>query len=149
MKQGSIFHEQDIWAGLLFIGFGLVGVAGGWLYPVGTAVDMGPGYFPFGIGIGLLVCGTAIFARGLMRPGRDVPAWAIRPLLMIAAAIVCFSWAIDSLGFVLAALLLILLACLAHRPFSLREFVGLCVVLIGGGVLIFIKALSLSMKVLP
>ena len=61
---------KDFWAGLMFISFGLFFV--GWAlthYQMGTAVRMGPGYFPVMLGGLLAVLGSMVFAKSLiMRP---------------------------------------------------------------------------------
>ena len=38
--------QQDFWSGLLFVGFGAVALVIGRDYAMGTAMRMGPGYFP-------------------------------------------------------------------------------------------------------
>jgi len=149
MTTVPFLRRQDIWAGLLFMAFGTIGFSGGWLYPVGTTVAMGAGYFPRAIGIGLLICGVMIFARGIMHPGREISPWAVRCLFLLTVAIICFALMIESLGFVIAATSLILLSRLAGDEFSIKEVAILSVALVAGCVLIFIYGLSLSMPVWP
>src|SRR5262245_29107443 len=63
----QIKSPKDFWAGLMFIGFGLFAVA--WSlthYQMGTAVRMGPGYFPVLLGGLLAVLGAAVFAESLI-----------------------------------------------------------------------------------
>ncbi|HXJ09276.1 MAG TPA: tripartite tricarboxylate transporter TctB family protein [Burkholderiales bacterium] len=62
-----IKRPKDFWAGLMFIGFGLFTVI--WSlthYQMGTAVRMGPGYFPVLLGGLLAVLGAAVFAESLL-----------------------------------------------------------------------------------
>jgi len=62
-----IKRPKDFWAGLMFIGFGLFTVA--WSlthYQMGTAVRMGPGYFPVMLGGLLAVLGAAVLAESIM-----------------------------------------------------------------------------------
>lgn len=69
----QIKSPKDFWAGLMFIGFGLFTVV--WalaFYQMGTAVRMGPGYFPVVLGGMLAALGAMVFADSLMRrPGPD------------------------------------------------------------------------------
>jgi hypothetical protein len=62
-----IKNEKDFWAGVMFVGFGLFTVV--WSlthYQMGTAVRMGPGYFPVMLGGLLAALGAAVLAEGLM-----------------------------------------------------------------------------------
>jgi hypothetical protein len=69
----QIKNPKDFWAGLMFIGFGLFTVV--WSlthYQMGTAVRMGPGYFPVMLGGLLAVLGAAVFAESVLaRPAAD------------------------------------------------------------------------------
>lgn len=63
----KINNGKDFWAGLMFIGFGLgfLGVAMS-SYAMGTAVRMGPAYFPTVLGGMLAVLGAIIFLRSFL-----------------------------------------------------------------------------------
>ncbi len=62
----KITNGKDFWAGLMFIGFGLGFMAVANNYAMGTAVRMGPAYFPTVLGGMLAVLGAAIFLRAFM-----------------------------------------------------------------------------------
>ena len=64
-----IRHPKDFFAGLIFIGFGLVAVIIGSNYSLGTAARMGPGYFPRILGILLILLGAALSV--------GLPAWSV------------------------------------------------------------------------
>ena len=78
-------------AGLLFlaVGAGAVGIARD--YQIGSALHMGPGYFPIALGLLLAIVGAASVLRASVvtedRPGRI----ALRPVLAIGAAVVVFA----------------------------------------------------------
>ena len=55
-----IRSPKDFWAGLLFIGLGILAITVGSRYNLGTAARMGPGYFPRILGILLIVIGAII-----------------------------------------------------------------------------------------
>jgi|CXWL01.1.fsa_nt_gi hypothetical protein len=60
----QIKNEKDFWAGLMFMGFGLAAVIIASLnYQMGTAVRMGPAYFPTMLGGLLAVLGFIVFLR--------------------------------------------------------------------------------------
>jgi hypothetical protein len=65
----QIKNPKDFWAGLMFIGFG--GFAVIWSlthYQMGTAVRMGPGYFPVMLGGLLAVLGAMVFVQSVTLP---------------------------------------------------------------------------------
>ena len=70
---------RDFWAGLMFMAFGLGFM---WLsreYAMGSAVRMGPAYFPIVLGGMLGSLGAAIFARAFFLDSGRLPHWALRP----------------------------------------------------------------------
>lgn len=61
----QIKNEKDFWAGLMFMGFGLAAViVASKYYQMGTAVRMGPAYFPVVLGGLLTLLGFIVFLRG-------------------------------------------------------------------------------------
>ena len=62
----KIKNPKDFWAGLMFIGTGLFfAIWASEFYQMGTAVRMGPAYFPAVLGILQTVLGVIILAQGL------------------------------------------------------------------------------------
>jgi hypothetical protein len=97
----------------LSVGVGAVGIASG--YRVGSALHMGPGYFPVALGVLLVLVGGASVVRALAVTvtGGERIAW--RPLLVIGSAVVLFAVGIDRIGLVPTVFIAALLACMA-RP---------------------------------
>ena len=62
---------KDIFAGLIFIAFGVGTFVLAHDYEIGTAVEMGPGYFPAAIGLVLAAIGIAAIIRGISRKTPD------------------------------------------------------------------------------
>ena len=60
----KVKNGRDFWAGLMFMAVGLYFAAVAQNYPMGSAVRMGPAYFPTILGGLLAVLGLAIAARG-------------------------------------------------------------------------------------
>jgi hypothetical protein len=104
MQRGIRLHiNKDVVAGLMFMAWG---VAGLWLartYPVGTAMRMGPGYFPNVLGWLLLVFGLGITVRGALTEGEKLAAWYWRPLAMVLLSFIVFAALIDRAGLASAA----------------------------------------------
>ena len=139
----KIKNQQDFWAGIMFIGFGVVAMYVSRDYPMGSAMRMGPGYFPTYLGLIMATLGAIISALSLVIEGEKVGRFPWRAMILLSMAFVFFGWAIDHVGFVLALLVLIVLASLAGKEFRLKEVIGLSIVLIVGAWALFIKGLEL------
>ena len=60
----KVKNPKDFWAGMMFIGFGLFFVAWAWThYQMGSAVRMGPAYFPTVLGGLLAVLGALVLVE--------------------------------------------------------------------------------------
>jgi len=86
----KIVNGKDFWAGLMFMGFGL----GFWIvstenYSMGSALRMGPAYFPTMLGALLAILGAGVFLRGFFskmpNPLKVFPfkVWMIIPSVII------------------------------------------------------------------
>ena len=83
-----IRSPKDFWAGLLFVGLGILAVWVGSRYPLGTAARMGPGYFPRTLGLLLMFLGAIIAFRGVRWDGEAIPKWRWRPTLVVLGSVV-------------------------------------------------------------
>ena len=137
---------KDIFAGLIFIAFG----AGAFLhahdYAVGTAVAMGPGYFPAAIGMVLAAIGVAAILRGLSRTTPDpITPHRIEPLILIFAGILAFSLLIERAGLLVASAALIALACFRRLRTKPLEVLIIYVVLTGFSAVVFVLLLGVQL----
>jgi len=144
--QLRIRSQEDFWAGLMFIAFGIAAVYFARHYPMGSTMRMGPGYFPTGLGALLMITGTLVALRSFWTPGEGTGSWAFRPLLVLGAAFTAFGFIIDDLGFVPALLVLIVGSVFAGREHRPLEVVLLTGVLIAGAVGLFVFALELPFR---
>jgi hypothetical protein len=64
-----IRSPRDFFAGVIFLSYGLCAVLVGRDYPMGTALHMGSGYFPFILGALLLILGAIISIKSLVIAG--------------------------------------------------------------------------------
>ena len=145
----KIKSQEDFWAGMMFIAFGILAIVVARNYPMGSALRMGPGYFPTYLGALLIVIGAVVAVTGLRLKGEGTGKWGWRPLLWLSAAFAAFGLLIESAGFVLALLALIVSSSLAGRDTRILELVVLTVVLIGGSVALFIYGLELPYQLFP
>lgn len=145
----KIKSQEDFWAGLMFACFGILAIVVSRDYPMGSAFRMGPGYFPFYLGVIMVVIGAIMTGRAYRVEGEGIGRWGWRPLLWLSAAFASFGLLIDEAGFVLALLALIIASSLAGRDTRPIELMLLIVVLITGSVALFIYGLELPYQLFP
>lgn len=91
----KINNGKDFWAGIMFTGTGIFFMVASRAFPMGTAVRMGPAYFPTVLGGLLVVLGLAIFARAfLSKVHHPIEALLFRwPVALAAVAVIAIAWA--------------------------------------------------------
>lgn len=141
--QLKIKSQEDFWAGLMFIGFGVLAIVISRDYPMGSAMRMGPGYFPTGLGAIMVLLGSIITLLSFKVEGGKIKPFAWKPMIVLAIAFCTFAWGIDHIGFIPSLAIMILLSSFAGREFRLKEVLILMVILIVGCWALFIKGLEL------
>ena len=145
----KITSAEDFWAGLMFVGFGILAIVVANNYPMGSAMRMGPGYFPTAIGGCLIVIGAVITATGFKAQGEGIGPFAWRAMLFLSVGFASFAWGMDHLGFVPALAILIFLSALSGREHRWHEVLIETVVLIVGCWAVFIWGLELPFPLFP
>ena len=141
--QLEINNQEDFWAGMMFIGFGVLAIYISLDYPMGTAMRMGPGYFPTYLGAIMAVLGVIITITSIKSEVTKVSPFAWKPMILLSVAFVIFGWGIDHIGFVPSLFGLIVLSAAAGQVFKLTEVLIMTTVLIAGAVGIFIYGIEL------
>ncbi len=144
-----IRHRKDFFAGLIFIIVGVIALAIGREYSLGTTTRMGPGYFPAMLGWLLLVLGGIIFVRSLWFDGPNVGHVGFRPLVLVLAAMLAFAALLETAGLVIALIALIGVASFASSETRMRESLPLLAVLIFVALGLFVYGLGLPLKIWP
>lgn len=145
-----IKSPKDFWAGLMFLGFGLFfSVWAVTHYQMGTAVRMGPAYFPTVLGGLLAVLGLMVLIQSFTIDGPPVPQMMLRPLVLISVACVVYGYLMKPLGLVLSTAALVYIAAYGGHEFKWKEVTVLYVVLIIFSVLVFVKGLTLPFPLWP
>lgn len=84
----QIKNGKDFWAGVMFMGIGLGFMIVARNYPMGTAVRMGPSYFPTVLGGILVVLGAIIFLRAFIsKIHHTINVFPFRWLLIVAGCV--------------------------------------------------------------
>jgi hypothetical protein len=140
------FNVKDVGAGVIFIAIGLLFGAGALNLSIGTALRMGPGYFPLVLSGLLVALGLAIVVYGLghSATGRLVVPW--RGLVPILGAPVVFGLTVRGLGLAPALALVALLSAFGSRRMSVWLAVALTVGLTAFCVLVFSLGLGLPLR---
>lgn len=141
--QLRIKSQEDFWAGIMFIGFGVLAIVIASDYPMGIAMRMGPGYFPTWIGAIMVVIGAMIAATGFQVEGGKIGKFAWKSMVVLGVAFCVFAWGIDNIGFIPSLAIMVMLSALAGREFRFKEVAILAVILILGCWALFIKGLDL------
>ncbi len=141
--------NHDTLSGALCAAVGLLGLWAGRSLEAGTAAEMGPGYVPRLLCLGLLALGLVIALTGLRRPGVRPGGIAWRPLLVVTLAVLVFAGLLERLGLALAVVAAVVIAGAATPGARTRETVIAALVLAAALVLIFITGLGLPVPALP
>jgi len=136
-------NNKDLLAGLLLLAIGGVAVVVARDYPFGSAMRMGPGYFPTVLGGILCAFGAYLAVRGIRAARKPTVDWNVRPVALLAAAIVVFGVVMSRLGLVPALVAMTFVAALAGREFRIKEVALLAVALSAFAVVIFVYVLRL------
>ncbi len=139
----ALHRNMDFLAGLLML---VVGAGAFYMaldFPFGSALRMGPGYFPRMLAGIFMAFGVFVLVRGLMTGEPVKGRWGFKPLAFICASLIGFGWTMEKFGFFPALVVLFLLACLAGNELIWKEVPILTVVMSAFAWLVFIWLLGL------
>jgi putative tricarboxylic transport membrane protein len=139
----SLLNNKDVWGGLMLIAIGAAAVLIARDYPFGTALRMGPGYFPVILGALLILFGLAILAGGLRRGEQVESSWSPRALVILPLSLILFGALMQYAGFVPAMVVLIVGSAAASSEFRLVEVLLFALGLTALSVVVFVWALGL------
>jgi len=136
-------NNRDFLAGLLYIFTGALSIFIALDYPFGSALRMGPGYFPRVLGGIMIVFGIAVLMMGVKNKEKIKGNWSIRALIILPLSAVVFGVLMEHAGFIPALAALIPVAAASGKEFRWLEVllltIGLTVMSLG----IFIWGLGL------
>ena len=140
---------KDFWAGLMFIGFGLLFLIVARNYRMGSATSMGPAYFPTLLGGLTALLGGVLLFRSFIVKGPRVPSFSFRPLFFVILSLLLFGYLLKPIGVFFAVALLVLLSAYAGHEFKLKEAILLSLLMIAFSLLVFVLGLSLPFPLWP
>jgi putative tricarboxylic transport membrane protein len=105
--------NKDICSGAIFIAVAGLFASSAIRLPLGTAVRMGPGYFPLVLCAALAALGAITLIKGMLYATEAPTPAEWRGLILIILAVVAFALLIEPLGFLPALVITITLSLLA------------------------------------
>lgn len=139
----KIRSTEDFWSGVMFMGFGALAIVIARDYPMGSAMRMGPGYFPTMIGGLLIATGAIISAISFKVDGVGIGKVPWRAMVLMSVAFVLFGWGMEHIGFLPSLALLIVVSTFSTPHFRWKELAIETVVLMAGSWAVFIYGLEL------
>ena len=141
-------NPKDFWTGLIYIFFGSSAILIAREYGMGTAVKMGPAYFPTILGGLLLIIGAASVIRSFIVSGVPVSAFAFKGLALVSVSVLVFGFIVRGAGLAVALPLLIVISALASAKFRWRPTLIMAAGLTVFCVLVFLKGLGIPLPIL-
>lgn len=144
-------NHKDVGAGILYIVLGASFAIGAWGYRMGSAARMGPGYFPFWLGVILAVIGMIVAFNALRHTneGAALERWALRPLSIILLSAVAFGLLLPYAGLIVSVVVLVIGSSLASSDNSWRSIVLTALVLLALSLALFVWLLDLQFAIWP
>ena len=139
----------DLLTGCFFLALGGFVIIYGSRYQIGSAVRMGPGYFPLLASSGLVLLGVVLMVRSFVRVGETIGSLRLRPLFLVLLATLAFGLLIERAGFWPASMALVFASRFADRGFRFGEVAVLALFLTALITAIFRYGLGLPMRLLP
>lgn len=146
-----IRNQKDFAAGAIYVLAGAGFSIGALNYKMGDPARMGPGFFPFWIGILLALVGVVTALPALRRgaPGDAIQRPELRAMAWIIGAVVLFGLLLQPLGLVLALVALVLVSSRASHEFRWKGALVNTVVLIAFSFAAFIWGIKLQIPLWP
>lgn len=103
---------------------------------------MGSGAFPLVLGVALIVIGSLTTFRSLCGSLVSMERLALKPMVLVSAAVVFFGLAVESAGALIAIFLATLLTTLASDEFTVTSRIAISCVLTVFSILTFVWGLG-------
>ena len=137
-----IRSTKDLWAGIIYIFFGVSAILIARGYTLGTAFRMGPAYFPTVLSVVLIGIGAVSVIRAFIVRGTPIEAFAFKGLFLVTASIAVFGLLVRSAGLIIALPLLVIISAFASVKFRWRASLIMAAGLTFFCALVFLKGLG-------
>lgn len=138
---------RDFWAGLLYLIIGTAALYMAADYDMGTAVAMGPGYFPKVLSGLLILIGAISLIRSFFVQGEPLVGFPIVKILYVTVSILAFALVVEGAGFAIAVMLVFGISAAASKYFNWKFTL---IIATGSAIfcsLLFIKGLGIPLPI--
>ncbi len=138
---------RDFWAGLLYLVIGSAALYIAADYEMGTAMSMGPGYFPKVLSVLLIAIGAISLIRSFIVRGEPLEGFAVSKIFYVTLSILAFALAVEYAGFAVAVMLVFGISAAASKFFNWKYTL---VIALGAAVfcsILFIKGLGIPLPI--
>jgi hypothetical protein len=147
----QVRNQKDFAAGLMFVVIGLIFSFIARSYTMGTAAKMGPGYFPFWLGILLALIGVIVLANSMSKkaPSDKLAKWDWASVLWVTGSVVIFGLLLKPMGLIVSLSFLIIISAMASHEFHWKGTVLNVVLMNVIAYVAFVWGLNLQFQVWP
>lgn len=146
-----IRNRQAFWSGAMFIALGTAFTLQATHYTMGTAARMGPGYFPFWLGVALALMGAIVMLGALNKRTTEttITRFDFRIVALVVGSVVLYGLALRPLGLYLSVFLLVIVSSVASHEFNWRVAIANALFLVLFSYIAFIRGLGLIFPLWP
>jgi hypothetical protein len=146
----KIKSPKNLWSALIFMGLGLfICIYGYTHYQYGSALRMGPGYFPTWLGALQFLIGLIVLISSFTVEGAKVPKFHFKPMLFVLGGTVLFGYILKPAGLVVSLIVFTFVSAYGGHEFKWKEVAWLSIALAVFSVLIFVKLLGQPFPIWP
>ena len=117
-------------------------------YKTGTAVKMGPAYFPLVLSFLLILIGLISLVRSFISPGTPIGTLTVKGLLLVVVPTILFGFLVRGAGLIVALPVLVIVSSYASREFRWGPVLALAAALTVFCTLVFLKGLGVPLPIL-
>ena len=147
----KIRNQRDFGAGIMYMVIGLFFTVIATQYPMGTAAKMGPGYFPFYLGILMTLLGLLVLIKsmGAKAAIESIPKFNWKIMAQITGSVVLYALLLPRMGFLVAVVVLVLVSASASKEFTWKGSLLNAGFLVIFTYSVFVVGLKLQFPLLP
>ena len=136
-------NPKDFWPGFIYMAFGISALIIARDYKMGTALKMGPAYFPAIVSALLVLVGIISVVRSFIREGSPIGSFTVKGLFIIAASTLVFGFILRGAGLIIALPVFVISSFYASRWFNWRHSIMLAVGVAAFCIIVFLKGLGI------
>ena len=148
----NLTNRRDLYAGLLFLFFGVGFLLYAQDYSLGNSRRMGPAFFPTILAVVQIAMAVVVIALAYVKQNADdepMPQTDLKGMGLVLASVLLFAQLLPLVGFALATPVLVVMSALASPESSWKERIWLAIILTISCILVFKVGLEMPLKVWP